>query len=113
MLKKVLMFFVLLLFSLIVIGGITSTAIIEEDKETTGTTSEKTKELTKSLIQESEDARTYYYEKGRMPLETKTEVKSFKGTNTVFVTTHYSNGTKATVITTKAEIDLVSVSQKE
>lgn len=97
------------LMAYFVVGGITSQTLIEESKETSGVTSEKTKILTASLIAESEDAKSVYYDKGSLASETKTEIKTFEGTNTVLVTTYYSNGTKATIITTKDKIDYIEI----
>ena len=99
---------ILLLGTLILIIGLVIAATrLESEKDVTGETREIIESKTRSLIEESEDAKEYYFDDGKFPEETKTEVKTFKGTNTVIVTTYYSNGKKATTVTTKDKIGFI------
>ncbi len=101
--KKIVLLVTLLIF--LVGVGIAATRV-EEINDASGETREQIESKTRFLIEESQDAKDYYYDRGEFPAETKTEVKTFEGTNTVIVTTYYSNGKKATTITTKDKINL-------
>jgi len=111
--KIILIGIVMILLTGLTIAGFSSQTIEESKEETTGETREKIEVTTRSLIEESQDAKDYFYDRGEFPEETKTEVQTFEGTNTVLVTTYHANGKKATRITTKDQIDFEETSGKE
>ena len=110
--KIILIIVVLVLLTGLTLAGFSSETVQESKEETTGETREKIEVTTRSLIEESQDAKDYFYDRGEFPEETKTEVQTFEGTNTVFVTTYYANGKKATRITTKDQIDFIETRTK-